>query len=221
MRRRVSSLSRQALDAVLACLVAAGLLAVTVSACTTSDQPDQPDRPVADGAPPAGDESTPVPVDVRVRVTRVSGALPAARREAVAAQVRRVLDGYVRSAYLDQDGTAAATRSARAAGPAGAFAAFTPDAARQAQGDRDVLTSSGFGAASSVRPVQATALLSVLSPKGHVVGATAQTTLRFAVTDDDGATRRRLVRGRLLLTPTAQGWRIFGYELTAPAGAER
>jgi hypothetical protein len=161
-------------------------------------------------------------LDLQVRVARVSGALPPARRKAVAAQVRGVLDGYVRSAYLDQGGSATVTRSTRGSGPArGAFSAFTPDAARQAAGDRDILTGSGFGAGTSVRPLRATALLSVLSPKGHVVGATAQTTLRFAVTDAEGTTRTRLVRGRLMLTPAPQGWRIFGYELTAPAGTHR
>jgi hypothetical protein len=229
MRRRVRAFGRQALDALVASLVAGLLLAGTMTACTG----DNDDAPAGAGSehrtttPTTRAVPAPARLDLTVRVTRVSGGLGPARRHEVAARVRHVLAAYVRAAYLDGVGAGegrTATRSTRHGGTAaGAFAAFTPGTARQARRDQDLLTSAGFADAKEVEPVEATALLSVLAPKGRVVGATALTTLRFEVTDADGTTRRRDVRGRLMLTQRQGTWRIFGYEVAgeAAAGAPR
>jgi hypothetical protein len=228
MRARFPALGRQAFDVLVASLVAGLLLAATMVACRQDDDGPAPRTGSERAEPGRTAAGAAAGLDLTVRVTRVSGRLPAARREAVAAKVGRVIGTYVQAAYLEGAGAgqgAAATRSVGERGTAatGAFAAFTPDAARQARRDRDLLTSAGFGDARKVQPLEATAFLSVLAPKGRPVGATARTTLRFAVTGADGTTRQRQVRGRVLLTPQNGDWRIFGYELsgTAAAGAER
>jgi hypothetical protein len=222
MRRRVRALGRQALDALAASLVAGLLLAGTMTACT-QEHDDAPAVGESEQRTPttAPTATAPARLDLTVRVVRVSGGLGPARKKEVAARARRALEAYVRAAYLDGVGAGTgtdkggtATRSTRQGGTAaGAFAAFTPDTARQARRDEDLLTSAGFGDVTKVEPVEATALLSVLAPKGRVVGATARTTLRFEVTDGDGNTHQQDVHGRLMLTQEQGRWRIFGYEL--------
>ena len=55
----------------------------------------------------------------------------------------------------------------------------------------------------------------VLAVKGQASGATARFVLRFRT---DGDVQRKVeVRGRLFLTPGADGWRIFGYDVTKGA----
>ncbi len=229
MRRRISSrrvpvrgVGRPAVHLVAA-LVIGLLVAAALTACTADR--DGEARPAPAASSEASTSDVPA-LDLRVEVTRVSGRLHAARRATVAAGVRRVLGAYVRAAYLDPDGPvvgANATLSRRDDGAAGggAFVGFTPDAARQATHDRSMLTSAGFGDVDEVEPLQATAFVSVLAPKGRLVGATARTTLRFAVTGADGTTRQRQVQGRVLLTPHGAGWRIFGYELAAGPAAKQ
>ncbi len=57
----------------------------------------------------------------------------------------------------------------------------------------------------------------MLAVKGHAAGATARVVLRFRT---DGEVQRKVeVRGRLFLTPTPDGWRIFGYDVTKGRGA--
>jgi hypothetical protein len=58
----------------------------------------------------------------------------------------------------------------------------------------------------------------VVAAHGRAVGATAKVSLDLRVTEA-GRTRPVRVQGRLLLTPTDHGWRIFGYHV-ASAGVD-
>ena len=52
----------------------------------------------------------------------------------------------------------------------------------------------------------------ILAVKGHAVGATARVLLKFST---EGEVQQDVVvRGRLFLTWTPDGWRIFGYDVT-------
>ena len=52
----------------------------------------------------------------------------------------------------------------------------------------------------------------MLAVKGKPSGATARFVLKFAPTAD--VQRKVEVRGRLFLAPEADGWHIFGYDVT-------
>jgi hypothetical protein len=55
-------------------------------------------------------------------------------------------------------------------------------------------------------------VLDVLAVRKHAVGVTARVYLRFRTT---GHLKRDVrVQGRLYLTPTPAGWRVFGYDMT-------
>jgi hypothetical protein len=94
-----------------------------------------------------------------------------------------------------------------------AFTSFTPDARKDAEHDRDLMTLWGYrhqidGVTTTHRKV----VVDVLAPRGKPAGATARIDLRFTTT---GEVKKPIeVSGRLFLTPTADGsWRIFGYDV--------
>jgi hypothetical protein len=51
----------------------------------------------------------------------------------------------------------------------------------------------------------------VLSPRNEPSGATARVVLRMDLSGEVERTAR--IRGRLFLTPTPRGWRVFGYDV--------
>jgi hypothetical protein len=95
-----------------------------------------------------------------------------------------------------------------------AFTSFTPDARKDAEHDRDLMTLWGYrhridGVTTTHRKV----VIDVLAPRGKPAGATAHVDLRFTTTGQ--VTKPIEVSGRLFLTPTAEGsWRIFGYDVS-------
>ncbi|MFT4010831.1 MAG: hypothetical protein QM655_12415 [Nocardioidaceae bacterium] len=132
----------------------------------------------------------------QIKITDVAGRLPNAARTKLADQAETTLQAYVADALV-------------ASPPAAdAFAAFTKGGAKQAEGDRALLTSEGFTGADQIVPTKLTADLSVLAPHAKPAGATARVDIGL---DVDG--KPVTVAGKLLLTPTAAGWKIFGYDL--------
>jgi hypothetical protein len=176
-------------------------LLVLPTACT-SDQsaPKHARRTVASAPVMRGS------VPFRVEVTHVAGRLPAERRAVLSTRVRRTLSSYVDAAFLRTDYPAA-----RFAGAARPFAHTLASAVRR---DRALLTNAPLAATTrSVRSTHRTAYLSVLAPHGSPAGVTAAVDLVFAVDRGDRPAQRVELRGRLLLSPHAGGWRIFGYDL--------
>jgi hypothetical protein len=157
-------------------------------------------------APEAGSSVAPAtaPLRVRAAVTRVAGRLHASARKRVAARARSLVTTYLHSAFLGAEGPPRGT---------GAFPGFTPAARTMAQRDREVLTGAAYAGADRVVPRSARVKVNVVAPGGRAVGATAWVRLALAVTSG-GHARSVDVAGRLLLTPTAHGWRIFGYDLS-------
>jgi hypothetical protein len=143
-------------------------------------------------------------------VAKVTGRLPAQRRDRVAQQVGAVVDGWLDHAYLGDF-----PRSDYAA----AFTGFTAGAAAKAQHELALMTN----AAISGRIDQATATkrsvaLDVLAVGQRPVGVTATVDLAFRTTGAAAGTQQ--VTGTLDLTPDGDGWKIFGYRISrTPATA--
>ncbi len=196
LRRRPPGPCRQATPRVA--VAALALLAlVTTAACSGGDHEQS-------ATPTATPTATARPFALAARVTRVSGDLPAARRDEVARQVGAVVSSYVQHAFL---GTSPeADRSE-------AFVDFTPGARTRVRRDLDLVTAAGLDGAESVTAPRAAAYVSVLAPRGRAVGATARLEVDLEVERADGRVTVP-VRGRLLLVPGADGWRIFGYDLS-------
>ena len=145
------------------------------------------------------------PLQVRSAVTRVAGELKPDARQHLADKAGALVQTYLRAAFLDP--------RAGKASPAAVFPGFTTESRTLASHDRSILTGASYAGADRIEPVSGTAHLNVVAPHGRAVGATAWVRLTLRVTDD-GRTRPVQVAGRLLLTPTPQGWRIFGYDLS-------
>lgn len=149
-------------------------------------------------------------VSTAVSVRTVSGRVSPADRARVSRAVRRVVDTWLDRAFVGG-------RYPRESF-SGAFASFTPQAARRARGDRMLMTNAGVGArVEEVRALQRRVRLDLLAPGGRVAGVTAQFALRQALSGQ--VSRRELLTGELFLTrQPAQadrpgGWQVFGYEV--------
>ena len=183
-------------------LVAALGLAVSLTACTSGSPESSTSEPPAGTAPAQTLRSS--DVRLQTRVARVAGVLPEKRRARVAKGIGRVVEKHLDKAYLGD-------YPMRGAGAA--FADFVPGVRKQARRDQRLLTGRGLKGAESVSVTSAAAYVALLAPRRHVVGATARLEVDLRVDTGRGAEKVR-VRGRLMLTPTAEGWRIFGYDLS-------
>jgi hypothetical protein len=147
-------------------------------------------------------------------VIGTGGRLSPPFRRRVAGEVSGLVERYVDAAFVEG-----------ARGRA-AYPGFTPAARKLAVRDRGVLGSAGLGGG-SLTPRSGSARVTVLSPGRRPVGATARVRIRLRQEGPAGARRGRdvVLRGRLVLTPTERGWRVFGYDLarsrTAGRGGER
>jgi hypothetical protein len=191
-----------------------GLLVVATAACTSSEDggsgPATPTPSSRPSGPATSPEPDPAP-PARVRVTRVSGKLKEKDRAVLADNVRKVVTAYFDDAFLGGNYPRESFGDA--------FATFSAGAARQADGDRDLLTNRVLGATTeAVQVRRRTAYLSVLAPYKVAAGVTARVHLRFLADRGDRPTKRVDVTGRLMLTrKKSGGWQIFGYDLSKNA----
>lgn len=207
-------------------VAAVALVLAGLSGCTSEAAP--PDTPT----PETGEQTA--PLRVSAPVTRVAGRLSDRDRLAVRRQVEALVADYVSAAFLDPGVapdelfpgfTDGATRLARARGAVLSRADLDADPDPAAGPD----DASDEGAVATIEVVRAEAPVNVLAPRGRPAGATARLDLTLEVTpppgDDEEADARDdtepepqsqdvRLRGRLLLTPVGQGWRIFGFDVT-------
>ena len=181
-------------------------LAVTLAACS-GDSSDPSARPGDPGtSEPAGATDAPAPpVETEAAMGRVTGQLPQEKRSKVRDQVAHAVDAWFDAAYVGGDYPRDDF--------ADAWPGFTTGAQAEAQGDKALMSNQDIGA--DIAGVEATArkvTVDVLAVKGKPSGATARFVLKFRT---DGDVQRKVeVRGRLFLTPEADGWHIFGYDVT-------
>jgi hypothetical protein len=133
----------------------------------------------------------------------------AAARQDLVTSVGRAVDAWLDGAYVgvsyprDSFGTA--------------FTTFTPDARKDAEHDKSLLTLWGYrhridGVTTDHRKV----VLDVLAPRGRPAAVTARVDLQFTTSGD--VTKQIEVNGRVFLTRTDDGsWRIFGYDVSKGA----
>jgi hypothetical protein len=183
------------------------LLGAAVAGCSSDGLFDRAGSSAADGSATVSGP----PLRMPTVVTRVLGELSEAERRQVAIGAKEVITGYVEAAYLHQR---------PGSGYRGSFPGFTKGARALALQDTGIVADRSFDGA-QVRPRDAVAYVSVVAPEGRPVGATARVSVDL-VLDASERTRRVTVSGRLLLTPRADRWRIFGYDLSlAPTKIER
>ena len=159
-------------------------------------------------APASSTSSTPAePAALTTQLTwgSMSGRLPQADRQALALDVRAVVDGWIDAAYLGGDYPRTDF--------SGSWSGFTPGAQAQARRDGDLTSNRDIGASiDGVEAEQRDVALDVVTVRQRPVGVTARVVLRFSTTGDTPKTVR--VAGRLYLTRGKQGWQVFGYDVT-------
>lgn len=147
--------------------------------------------------------TAPPELSTTTEIGRIVGRLPGTRRKAVRQEVTRVIDRWWEAAYLFGAGP---TTEASAA-----FPGFTAGARKRAVFDRDLTTNAELEGA-AITPLMRKVRLDLLAVNQRARSVTARFDLRVRVA---GEPRRRLrMHGRLFLTHQAQGWRVFGYDVS-------
>ena len=183
------------------------LLALSVSACS-GDSSDPDAGPSGD---PTSSEATEAPpLETTVAMGRVTGKLGKDKRSRTRQQVGKAVDAWFEAAYVGGDYPRSDFASS--------WPGFTAGAKARAKDDKALMSNQDIGAdISAVEPTVRKVTVDLLAVRGRAVGATARVVLRFGTEGD--VQRKVEVRGRLFLTPTAEGWRIFGYDVTKGRGA--
>lgn len=156
----------------------------------------------SDGDAPKERAEQAVATDAKVGAVRgsIDDATSAKVVSAVAAVVDRWIDGAYGGDYPRSDFDEA-------------FADFTKDARALAVKQPTVMSNAASGPdLDGVDITVRTLRVDVLSPKGKPAAATARVRLRLESTGDEG--RTEVVSGRLMLTPDAQGWHVFGFDVS-------
>jgi hypothetical protein len=186
--------------------VAVLALLVATAGCT-GDKPAAR-RSASPSPAPSSSALAPASVPLTVRVTRVHGKLSKKASSSVEGNVRKTIASYVAGAFVGGDYPRSDFRAA--------LTPFTPGVRARAARDTRLLTNATYGASTeSVRATRGTAYLSVLSPFKVAAGITANVDLVFRVERQDQPAEQVRLKGRLLLTRNkANGWSIFGYDLS-------
>ncbi|WP_182380278.1 hypothetical protein [Nocardioides sp. WS12] len=171
-------------------------LVLALAGCSSGD-----DDPAESGGPAGETASEPIATDAALGV--VKGALSDAAAAAVLAEVTQVVDRWFDNAYVgDYPREKFDT----------AFADFTKDARGLAVQQAAILSNADLGAdLEAVEATQRVVRVDVLVPKGKLAGATVRFRLVIAMTGAVERTDR--VTGRLMLTPVAGGWQVFGFDV--------
>jgi hypothetical protein len=180
-------------------LAAATLIVLTVALGACSGDDDDPAE-----STPTPSATTP-PVKTVVTVGDVTGKLPRPARARLTKQVGAVVGGWMDAAYLSGDYPRRDF--------AGSWPGFTPGAQVEARHDRKLMSNADVGSrVDGVEAKRKAIRLDVLAVKQRPVGVTAHVALRFKTTGD--VARGVRVSGRLYLTHTEHGWRVFGYDVS-------
>ncbi|HEU5038992.1 MAG TPA: hypothetical protein VFT70_18435 [Nocardioides sp.] len=144
-------------------------------------------------------------VETQVSYGTVTGKLSEEARQRLADRVREVVDGWLDAAYVGGDYP---RRDFSDAWPG-----FTVGAQEEAHADRALMSNEDIGdRIDGVAPHKRLVRLDVLAVEQHPVGVTAHVFLGFGTTGD--LEKEVRVKGRLFLTPTDGGWKVFGYDMT-------
>ena len=144
-------------------------------------------------------------VALEVRVVTCAGRLADDARAEIESGIGDTLSAYVVGAFLGDYPREDFVR---------AFEGFTSGAARSATEDIDLLTASRFKDAEGVVATRLRARISCLVDRGKVVGASAKVAFDFEAQEPDAEQPQPFsLRGRMMLTPGADTWSVFGYDV--------
>ena len=181
--------------------------ALSVAACSGGGDDDDPAATPPSGGSQASTatDNAPPPVETRATLGKVRGKLPKGKRSKVREQVAHAVDDWLEAAYVGGDYPRTDFSTS--------WPGFTTGAKSDAEGDKALMSNQDIGdEVSSVRATARRVSVDVLAVQGHARGATARFVLKFKT---DGDVQRKIeVSGRLFLTPSPDGWRIFGYDVT-------
>ena len=177
------------------------LLALAAGGCSDSADDQGASAP---SSSPSSSAPAVDPVRTRTTLGTVTGRLAKRDRLRVASAAGDVVDRWFDAAYVGGDYPRGAFDDA--------FPGFTPGARAQAHGDRALMSNQDIGRRiDAVTASRRNVRVDVLAVRGRAVGMTARFVLDLATT---GELRRKVeVRGRLLLTRTDNGWKVFGYDV--------
>jgi hypothetical protein len=147
--------------------------------------------------------TTPAELRTTAEIGRIVGRLPGTRRRATRKEVTAVIDRWWEAAYFS--GAGAQTDVAHA------FPGFTPGARKRATFDRELMTNADLGT-DSITVLMRKVRLDLLAVNKRARSVTARFDLRVRTTGERN--RRLQVRGRLFLTRKANGWQVFGYDVS-------
>ena len=180
-------------------------LALTTGACSGDADEKQPSSTGSSASPSA----EPAPVGTKATIGKVTGKLPKERQQSLRKAVRDVVDEWFEAAYVGGDYPRNDFHDA--------FPGFSVGARAQARGDRRLMSNAEAGKRfESVRATRKRVRIDVLAVRRRPVGVTARFVLDFKVASKVAGkgVRKTEVRGRLFLTHTDHGWRVFGYDVT-------
>jgi hypothetical protein len=188
-----------AVASMLLCLSAGATACSEESGGDSSSQPPLPSH-----APPTFE------IQTRTTIGRVVGRLPHKDRKRLADAVTPVVQRWFNAAYVGGDYPRKDFSDA--------FPGFTAGARAEARRDLGLMTNQGIGERiEGVTPKASRLRLDVLAVRKHPSAVTARFRLAFRTEGD--LERKVQVGGRLLLTRSDGGWRIFGYHV-AKSGAK-
>ena len=143
------------------------------------------------------------PVATDARIGAVRGTIDDATSTRTVDAVSAVVDGWIDGAYggdYPREDFAPA------------FADFTKDARALALKQPTVMSNAALGPSlDDVEITVRTVLVDVLAPQGKVAASTAR--VRLVMTTHGDHEGSEVVTGRLMLTPGADGWRVFGFNV--------
>ena len=187
--------------------------ALSVAACSGDDSDPAATPPSDGGGASTATDNTPAPVQTTSTMGRVRGQLPQGKRSKVREQVAHAVDAWFDAAYVGGDYPRTDFSDS--------WPGFTTGAKADAEDDKALMSNFASGRViSSVEALTRKVSVDVLAVQGHARGATARFVLKFRTVGDvkdDDVEHKTEVRGRLFLTPSPDGWRIFGYDVTSGA----
>lgn len=178
-------------------IVVIAVLVLGLAGCSGGDD-DEP------GSEAEGGTSAASGVPSRVEVGEVAGRLPKGPAHDVAKDVAAVVDRWLDAAYVAGDYPRSDFRDA--------FPGFTADAARLASRHPGLMSNQAVGEdVDGVTATRRVVRVDLLAPKGKPAGATAHVNLVIELSGD--VERTDQVRGRVVLTRSKNGWRVFGFDV--------
>lgn len=179
-------------------------LSLGATACSGDEGGSGSDSTTSQPPLPSG-EPDPFEVETHTTIGKVVGKVGKQDRRRLAGAITPVLQRWFDAAYVGGDYPRSNFGDA--------FPGFTAGAREQARRDKTLMSNQGIGdRISAVTPKASRLWLDVLAVGRGPVAVTARFRLAFRTHGD--LERRIGVGGRVMLTRSKTGWRIFGYQVS-------